>query len=88
PIDPKFKEEIEKINSDQAEMDKLRWLNSVSNDPTVSMYSLPGKAFIVRKMKPCKHITYLERAKGYICTDCCEYSIQIPEKPLVFRVGD
>ena len=86
-IDKKFKEEIEKLNSSEQQMANLRWLDSMSNDESVSMYSFPGRAHVVRTVKPCSHITYAGRAKGHVCSECCTYHIDEPGEPIVLRTS-
>jgi len=87
-IDKKFKEEIEKLNSPEQQRAKLQWLNTVSNDKSVSMFSFPRRAHVIQTVKPCSHITYAGRAKGHVCSECCTYHIDEPGEPIVLRTSD
>lgn len=85
PIDPKLKEAIEHLNSPQQMRANLNWLNAVSSDPTVAAFSFPSRAHVIRETKPCKHITWAERAHGCICVLCTTYHIEKAGQPIVLR---
>ena len=85
-IDPKIKEEIEKLNEAQG-LDMWR-LDQLSKDPTVCAYSFPSKAYVKIIVSPCSHINYCQRAKGYVCSQCCKYEIVGRKKSIVDRSTD
>lgn len=87
-IDPKFKEEIELLNSTQQMQANMNWLNTVSNDKSVTSYSFPGRAHICRETKPCSHVSWSDRAKDHVCSQCSTYHIEKAGVPIVCRTSD
>lgn len=74
-IDPKIKEEHERLENDPS---ILHWLDIVSKSENVAGYQYPSRPCLNRKTKPCTHISWSQMTKGYVCNDCTTFELKKP----------
>lgn len=74
-IDPKIKEEHERLENDPS---SLIWLDYVSKNSNVVAYQYPSRPCLIRKTKPCTHVSWSQMIKGYVCNDCTTFELEKP----------